>query len=67
MSEKPSKKNRSAMPHVHVLGKAKRVCLCCNKTFVSTGPANRICGKCKKGSSVLSRAEDCCRVQRAEY
>ena len=31
---------------VHV--QRKRPCLCCNKSFVSSGPGNRMCSECRR-------------------
>ncbi|QDT62424.1 Crossover junction endodeoxyribonuclease RusA [Stieleria bergensis] len=32
----------------------ERICLQCNQPFSSSGPANRICGDCKRGQSEMS-------------
>ena len=32
-----------------------RICLQCNQPFSSSGPANRICGDCKRGQSMTCR------------
>lgn len=33
--------------------KMKRKCLKCGKSFKSTGPGNRICGKCRRMNSKI--------------
>ena len=35
--------------------RAPRVCLSCDELFMSEGPWNRICGKCKDAQSVKQR------------
>jgi hypothetical protein len=43
----PSKKARKeAMRPIPNPQAGPRVCLCCNRTFPSTGPGNRICERC---------------------
>lgn len=36
----------------------QRICLCCDNLFMSEGPHNRLCKKCKKTSAYMFGEDD---------
>lgn len=48
---KSVKSPKEQAKNIHLVHAARRICLRCDRPFLSTGPGHRICNKCKGSHS----------------